>query len=222
MNRHRLTKPIFKLISAPGLWLGLWLIWALWQQFLLPQVQPYRLNVAVDLLLAKPVVWGALPCILFLRRWKTGEKPVRDLFAKPFPVTACVILLCLTAAFLHTVRLVQGLGSTYAGLDWIAVLISLSAGVVEEFGFRGCIFTHQESWLGFWPAAVLNGAMFTLFHYPELLLGGSFAQLISWRGLLIFVMGIVFCWMFRKWRNLALNMVVHTVWDILSFLFCLA
>ena len=62
--------------------------------------------------------------------------------------------------------------------------------------------------------------MFTLYHYPELLLG-RWQGLISWRALLIFGMGVVFCWMFKKWRNLALNMTVHTVWDVLSYLFCL-
>lgn len=80
----------------------------------------------------------------------------------------------------------------------------------------------QESAIGFWPAAVTGGVLFTLYHYPELLFGGSFARLLSWRAGLIFVMGIVFSWMFRRWRNLALNMTVHTVWNILSYLFCIA
>ena len=101
------------------------------------------------------------------------------------------------------------------------ILFSVSAGVIEELAFRGGYFHLLEEHIGFWPAALINGAMFTLMHYPGLIIG-NFSGLISLRTLLIFTMGIVFCFMYHKWKNLALNMTVHTVWDILSYLFCLA
>ena len=145
----------------------------------------------------------------------------QTLFGAPFPWLPCLILLCVSTAFLFTIRLLNGLQNTYIVFEWMFIVFSLSAGVLEELSFRGGFFAMTEDRLGFWGAALLNGAMFTLYHYPELLLG-QWQGLISWRCLLIFVMGFVFCWMYRKWRNLALNMVVHTFWDVLSFLFCLA
>ena len=132
-----------------------------------------------------------------------------------------MILLCLSTAFLYTLRLLNGLQGSFVFFDPMFLVLSLSAGVLEELGFRGGLFRLYETAMGFWTAALLNGALFTLFHYPELILGGSWLRLVSLRALLIFAMGVVFCWMFHKWRNLALNMTVHTVWNVLSYLFCL-
>lgn len=197
-----------------------WLIWGVWQFFVMPQLPAGIAMTLLDSVVIKGLIWAA-PFVLLFRIGK--QRPARsDLFRAPFPWLACVILLCLTTVFLYTVRLSRGLVHTYVRFDPMFVVFSLSAGVFEEISFRGGLFRLQAPKLGFWPAALLNGVLFTLYHYPELLFGGSWMRLLSWRALLIFTMGIVFCWMFRKWRNLALNMTVHTVWDVLSYLFCIA
>lgn len=212
------AKPSLKGLLPCVLFVAQWLIWSVWQIFAVPELPAGTGWLLLESVVAKGLVWAA-PVILIL--CLTREKQ-NKLFKEPFPWLACVVLLCLTTAFLYTVRLASGLANTHAIFDPMFLVFSLSAGVFEEISFRGGLFNFQESKLGFWPAALLNGAMFTLYHYPELLFGGSWAMLLSWRSLLIFTMGIVFCWMFRKWRNLALNMTVHTVWDVLSFLFCIA
>ena len=192
-------------------------LWALWQKW---AILPYgALSAVVDAVVIKGILW-AVPFLLVLQRF-AGLVEGRRLFAEPFPWLPCVVILCLSAAFLFTVRLLNGLVNTYPIFDPLSLLFSLSAGVIEEFCFRGGYFNIVEPKLGFWPAAVLNGAAFTLYHYPGLFFGESWVQLLSLRALLIFVMGVLFCWMFRKWRNLALNMTVHAIWDILSYLFCL-
>lgn len=197
-----------------------WLVWGAWQFFVTPRLSAGIAMILLDSIVIKGLVWAA-PFVLLFR---TGKQRLArsDLFRAPFPWFACVILLCLTAVFLYTVRLSRGLVNTYIMFDPMFVVFSLSAGVIEEFGFRGGLFRMQESAIGFWPAAVINGAMFTLYHYPGILFGGDWTCLLSWRAGMIFVMGVVFCWMFWKWRNLALNMTVHTVWNILSYLFCIA
>lgn len=215
-----MSKSVRRIVTPFALFAGQWLAWGIWQVFLVPQLPAGTAMVLLDSVVVKGLVWAAPFVLLFLMG---RSKPTRsDLFRTPFPWFACVVFLCLTAAFLYTVRLARGLVDTYAIFDPMFVALSLSAGVIEEFSFRGGLFRAQESTLGFWPAAAVNGALFTLFHKPELLFGGSWTWLLSWRALLIFVMGMVFCWMFRKWRNLALNMTVHTVWNILSYLFCIA
>lgn len=204
------------------LFAGQWLLWGAWQLLAAPRL-PAGIGAALlDGVAAKALIW-AFPFVPVLYGHKGKDIQISgELFRQPFPWLSCVVLLCLTTAFLYTVRLARGLADTHVIFDPMFLALSLSAGVLEEFAFRGGVFNLQEPAMGFWPAALLNGALFTLYHYPRLLFGGSWAVLVSWRGLLIFVMGVVFCWMFRKWRNLALNMAVHTVWDILVYLFCLA
>lgn len=192
----------------------MWLIWAAWAMLAVPQLPMDAVTGALtDSVAVKVLVW-VLPLILLrkLRRKK--------LFQGRFPWFACLILLCATAAFLHTLRLLNGLQDTHVIFDPMMIVFSLSAGVLEELSFRGGFFDWMREKHGFWYAALLNGAMFTLYHYPELLLG-YWQGLLSLRTLLIFTMGVTFCWMYHRWRTLALNMTVHTVWDILSYLFCL-
>lgn len=212
-------------ISSPlisiSLFVLIWILYGLWQQLLLPQVPGYWIPVLTDSLLVKPLLWGFLPCVLRFRNRNLGRALGESWFSGQFPGLACIALCSLSLCFLHTIRLFQGLGNTYVVWDWMYLVFSLSAGIVEEAGFRGCCFLELEKGLGFWPGALISSTLFTLYHYPELLFGGSLLCLVSWRALLIFVMGMVFCWMQKKWNNLALNMVVHTVWDILSYLFCL-
>ena len=212
-----------KLPIAPPLLLFLaqWAAWALWLKFV--TLPPGLAGTLLSDVLVKGLIW-ALPPLLLLWRYERKREPSerRGLFSAPFPWLPCLALLCASAAFLHTVRLLNGLQNTVVFFEPVMLLYSLSAGVLEELGFRGGLYTLQERGVGFWPAALLNGAIFTLYHYPELLLGGSWAQLLSLRALMIFIMGVVFCWSYHKWRNLALNVTVHTVWDLLSYLFCLA
>ena len=174
--------------------------------------------VLLDAIPVKLFVWTVLPALVLWR----GREDFRVLFRAHFPWLPCLVGLCVTAAFLWTLRLLNGLGGTHVVFDPMILAFSLSAGVAEELGFRGCFFSRQEESLGLWPAALLNGLFFTLYHYPGLLFGESWGVLLSLRALLLFVMGVVFCWMFWRWRNLALNMTIHTVWDLLSYLFCLA
>lgn len=194
-----------------------WVLWGLWQNILLSRFSLGPAAALWDAAVIKCLIW-AFPFALLLRREKAG---VSALFSPPFPWLACTVLLCLTTVFLYTVRLASGLVNTHVLFDPVFLVFSLTAGVYEEFCFRGGFFRLQAPTLGFWPAALFNGVLFTLYHYPDLLFGAGWTKLFSPRALLIFVMGVVFCWMFQKWRNLALNMVVHTVWDVLSYLFCL-
>lgn len=221
MDSQRKLKPLVELLVSLGLFVLIWILYGLWQQFLLPQVPGFRIPALTDCMLVKPLLWGLLPCVLRFRNRNLGRALRESWFSGQFPVLACIALCSLSLCFLHTLRLVQGLRNTYVVWDWMYLVFSLSAGIVEEAGFRGCCFLELEKGLGFWPGVLISSALFTLYHYPEMLFGGSLLCLVSWRALLIFVMGMVFCGMLKKSNNLALNMVVHTVWDILSYMFCL-
>lgn len=199
------------------------LMWAAWGFWELEPRLPYGAGSAlIDSIVIKFLIWG-LPALLLLRFRKGASAllPFHELFAAPFPWFALLVLLCLTTAFLYALRLAAGLSSTFLLFEPIYLAFSLGAGVIEEFVFRGYFFNRQGAVLGFWSAALVNGALFTLYHFPGLLYGGPWAQLLSLRTPLVFFVGVAFCWMFSKWRNLALCMAVHTAWDVLSYLFCL-
>lgn len=160
-------------------------VWGVWQGLLLPRLalSPAALTL-LDCVLVKGLIW-ALPPVLLLLLGK-GDRlcSLRELFPKRFPVFACTVLLCLTTVFLYTLRLTRGLVNTHAVFDPMILVLSLSAGVWEELGFRGGLFNLLQPHLGFWGAALLNGVCFALFHFPTLLTGTPLTALLSWRALL--------------------------------------
>lgn len=211
--------------GVPGLgqYLTVFLLWSAWRQWGTTLLPPEPGSAVLEAVVIKNLIWllPLLPAVLKRREEGWLIRP-RRLFAAPFPWLACVTLLCASAAFLHTVRIATGNLETIVLFDPVFVVLSLCAGVTEELVFRGYLFNRQAAVMGVSRAAALNGLLFALIHYPGLLWGREWGDLLSWRTLLIFVMGALFCWAFARWKNLALPMTVHTVWNILSYLFGLS
>lgn len=193
----------------------LWSLWRRWGGALLP---PGAGSALLEAVAVKNMIWLA-PFLPVLRdRREDGWLILPwQLFATPFPKLACLTLLCVSAVFLHTVRIASGSLNTIVLFDPVFVILSLCAGMTEEFMFRGILFNRQAAVLGVARAAALNGLLFALIHYPGLVWGQEWRELVSFRTLLIFVMGVLFCLALARWKNLALTMTVHTVWNILSY-----
>lgn len=170
--------------------------------------------------LLKGVVWLSMPTAIFAKGKIAWDIEPKNFIQRKFPAFAFVVFLCISTAFLHTIRLINGLQNTYVRWDDSFILLSLAAGVIEETAFRGFFFNIHEPVMGVWRAAAVNGVLFALYHYPELLLG-QFHSMLSLRTVFLFCMGVVFCLMFHQWRNLTFNMAAHTCWNIISYLFCL-
>ncbi len=113
---------------------------------------------------------------------------------------AFVVFLALSAAWLALVHasgeekgvvkdLVGG-GSTLAVLG-AAALTCVVAPLCEEFVFRGLLFRSLRNWRGFWPAALITGALFGAVHgasapavdlLPLALFGVLLCALYQWSG----------------------------------------
>ena len=116
------------------------------------------------------------------------------------------------------------MGRKNAVVVWenIFLLFSISAGVIEEISFRGLLFNRLAPAIGIFPAAMMNGLMFALFHYPTLLIGQGFTQILSSRGLMLLCVGTIFSLAFARWKNLWLLIIVHSIWNVLTYLFALS
>lgn len=187
----------------------------------LPQLMEYLTNTIWINILVKGVVW-IVPLLLLLRNDKAWLiKPTR-MFCLTLPWFACVGMLCVSTAFLHTVRLMTGRENTFVIWEGIFLVLSISAGVIEEISFRGFIFNRQASTIGKIPAAIINGFLFEVFHYPQLILGKGLTELFTLRSLLLWSVGFLFSLAFAKWKNIILLIIVHSFWNVLSYIFALS
>lgn len=170
----------------------------------------------------KALIWvGPLFGAIISKKSCWFEFPGR-VFCTSFPLVPLLAMLCATVCFLYTVRVANGLQNTLVLWNWYYLLFSLSAGVIEEISFRGFFFNRMAKPLGVVPAALANGALFALYHYPEVIMRFQFGGLFSLRFVMLYVVGVLFCLAFAKWRNLWLTIIVHSVWNLTSYLWALA
>lgn len=209
------------LIACLVIYLSLCLCWSAWQLYVFPQTTSWDGSLWLNTFI-KCLLWVS-PFLLALLSKKDGwlETPGR-MFCTSFPFAPLFAMLCGTVCFLYTVRIANGLQNVIVFWDWHFLLFSVCAGVVEEIFFRGFFFNRTAVSLGVARAAVLNGALFALYHYPELFMRLELSGILTLRFLMLFLVGVIFCLAFAKWRNLWLTIVVHTLWNFISYLWALA
>lgn len=194
--------------------------WSAWQLLMLPNLSVtgiFWLNLAV-----KGMIWTSPFLLVVVLKKEYGiVSPERMLFAS-FSVIPFLILLCTSVCFLYTVRVVNGLQGTFVLWNWRFLALAASAGVFEEIAFRGYFFNKMAKPLGIYPAALCNGVLFAVYHYPEFFIRLDPMGFLSLRFLMLFTVGVVFCLVFAKWKSLWPTVIVHTLWNLLSYLWALA
>lgn len=130
-----------------------------------------------------------------------------------------LIGVCFAVAFLHTVRIFSVGINAWGILTLTHVIISISAAVIEEFIFRGFYFNRQAATIGTQKAAILNGVLFALYHFPEFLMGRNFDAILSFRFWLIVTVGCIFSLAFAQWKHLGMTIIIHFFWNLLSYIF---
>ena len=88
-----------------------------------------------------------------------------------------------------------------------AIAMALSAGVFEEFLFRGVLFRSVETWFGSWAALVVSSLVFGLAHLinPEAALKGALFIAVE--------AGILLAAAYMLTRRLWLSMGFHVAWN---------
>ncbi len=89
----------------------------------------------------------------------------------------------------------SGFGDTSAGYIF-AVVVALP--VLEEFWFRGMMYTPMRREFGKWPAIVMLATIFAAMHYPAVQVPIN-----------QFFGGLVFAWVYERRRTLAAPVLLH-------------
>jgi membrane protease YdiL (CAAX protease family) len=104
------------------------------------------------------------------------------------------------------------------------LLYSVLSPFVEEIAFRGYLFRqlHRRAGWGFWPAALLNAALFGLVHiYQAFTSTGLDLQNLAGIVAITALGGLFFAWLFVRWQdNLWVPFAVHAFmnlwWDLFA------
>jgi len=94
--------------------------------------------------------------------------------------------------------------SSKGGFLLYAISISLLTPIVEEILYRRFFYVSLRKKLSFPASAVLNSAVFGIFHFPELISS--------------FFAGIFLCYVYEKEGNILVNVLIHGVKNFLAIL----
>ncbi|WP_170837339.1 CPBP family intramembrane glutamic endopeptidase [Actinopolyspora xinjiangensis] len=91
----------------------------------------------------------------------------------------------------------------------VSVVTLLTAGVLEEFFYRGFLQTRLERLVGRWPAILVASLLFAAMHLPTHL--GSTAVITELATVLVFqgLFGVFCGYLWSRYRNIWMPVVVH-------------
>jgi membrane protease YdiL (CAAX protease family) len=183
-----------------------------------PVEGPQFVHVALVFLVASPTIFGFL-----FARIIDGKRGVRSLFARlgrwRVGLTWYAASLLLIPAVIGAATLLRGLlGADLKELDLLgnllfAIPISLLAGVMEEFGWRGFLLPKVLEKHGALKAALLVGGVWALWHAPINYLGVSKYGAEAVPILLVLLVlpvaeTVIMVWIFMRTRQSMLLMVL--------------
>ncbi len=90
-------------------------------------------------------------------------------------------------------------------LSIAAVVVVIGAPLSEELFFRGFVFSGLVRW-GFWPAALVSGCAFALFHFDP----GSFIPFS--------IIGVLMAWLYWSRGSLWDSILFHFLFNLTSFM----
>jgi len=91
----------------------------------------------------------------------------------------------------------------------IAILMLLVIGPGEELFWRGYLQRKISSKTGKWTGLLLALALYTGVH----ILTGNIMLILA-----AFICGLFWGWLYLKYNSMVINVISHTVWDIVVFL----
>ncbi|MFX1344510.1 MAG: CPBP family intramembrane glutamic endopeptidase [Promethearchaeota archaeon] len=129
-----------------------------------------------------------------------------------------VVFASLLGTWIYDPEPVFNNPSIYSGLGWFVFIYMLIPGIWEEISFRGVILNLQLKKYSQTNSVILNGILFGLFHYINLLTFQDL-YLVSMQVIYASCLGIAFAYMYTKTKSLLPCIVAHYLIDSLGQLF---
>ena len=172
-----------------------------------------RLLILQTAIIALVILIIGLNPKLLLSKLKPTKLTIHNLITPAITVLGCYLILALYIALISklNISILEPNSTVPTEIlrdTWTIVLagigLILLAPIAEEVLYRGLIFGGLSKW-GFWPAAIISGAIFRAVHL-------DLGSLIPF-----FVIGIVLAWLFWRKGHLIDSIIFHALFNATSF-----
>lgn len=124
--------------------------------------------------------------------------------ARILVVVVIALLLGFSLEGSDAVSEVVTAGNTPLTIVAMLILVSVLVPLVEELFFRGVVYKWLRGFMRLWPAAILSGLIFGIYHWNPL------------QGLSAWILGIAAAWLYEKSGSLWPAVVLHIVTNFVA------
>ena len=165
------------------------------------------------------VLWWPCFALLFISKYDASlNVSLKEMVCTPPKLRILVPALGVTVAYNLIGRMLDnsGYGTDMPVYDLIITV--LTVGIFEESLFRGWFLNAISVYTGERKANVISSVLFSLVHFPGWIKAGYDAQSLLITGASIFLVGLFFGYIFRKSRSIWTSSIVHSIWDMLTWI----
>ena len=165
------------------------------------------------------VVWWPLFAFFLIKRYSNDLNiSLKEMITtKPklkilLPLLAFALVYNIVGFFINS----SGYGTKMKLYDLIVT--AATVGIFEESVFRGWLLNAVSTFVSERKANLISSALFVLIHYPGWIFAGYELTTIAITSLSVYALGLIFGWVFRKNRSIWTGAILHSAWDLITWI----
>ena len=164
------------------------------------------------------VVWWPLFALFLIKRYSNDLNiSLKEMITtKPklkilLPLLVFALVYNIVGFFINS----SGYGTKMKLYDLIVTAVTV--GIFEESVFRGWLLNAVSTFVSERKANLIYSALFVLIHYPGWIFAGYELTTIAVTSISVFALGLIFGWVFRKNRSIWTGAIIHSAWDLITW-----
>ncbi|MGN0178714.1 MAG: lysostaphin resistance A-like protein [Monoglobaceae bacterium] len=165
------------------------------------------------------ILWWPLFAFVLIKRYShdLNVSLKEMLTTKPklkilLPLLAITVIYNVAGYFIDS----SGYGTKMKLYDLI--MTAITVGIFEESVFRGWFLNSISTFVSERKANLISSALFVLIHYPGWIFAGYDVTTIIITSISVYALGLIFGWVFRKNRSIWTGAIVHSAWDLITWI----
>ena len=164
------------------------------------------------------LVWWPLLALFLIKRYSDDLNiSLKEMITtKPklkilLPLLAFALVYNIAGFFINS----SGYGTSMKLYDLIVT--AATVGIFEESVFRGWFLNAVSTFVSERKANLISSALFVLIHYPGWIFAGYELTTIAVTSISVYALGLIFGWVFRKNRSIWTGAIIHSAWDLITW-----
>ena len=164
------------------------------------------------------VVWWPLFALFLIKRYSNDLNislkemiTTKPKFKILLPLLVFALVYNIAGFFINS----SGYGTKMKLYDLIVT--AATVGIFEESVFRGWFLNALSTFVSERKANLISSALFVLIHYPGWIFAGYELTTIAITSLSVYALGLIFGWVFRKNRSIWTGAILHSAWDLITW-----